>query len=47
MDDYKLAKRGKGYKVIDTKTRHVFSKAPLPKARAERQLAHIKADTKK
>lgn len=43
----KIVPRKGGFKVQDTQTRHVFSKAALPKARAERQLAHIRADTKK
>lgn len=40
---YKVVKAGKGFKVKNTATGQRYSKKPMPKARAERQLGHLRA----
>lgn len=43
---YKLKKVGSGYKVCKNDGGKCFSKKPIPKARAKRQIAHIVASDK-
>lgn len=43
---YTIVKRGTGYKVQKKGSKKVFSKKPMPKARAERQMRAILANEK-
>jgi len=44
---YEIVKRGIGYKVENKITKKTYSKAPLPKKKAEAQLRALHIHTKK